>query len=300
LPAREGVRALKRAATGADSTAMPLLARTVAAACLAAGLLGPASAEIYRWTDAAGRVHFTQDLSQVPASARAEAERSARPEAPRSAPPASAAAPSALPHVRGSAGRALQIPFEKQGNALIVYVRINDAVTAPFIVDTGASDVLVPAHLAGAAGIEIGRDTPHRTYQTANGLVDTPVVTLDSVQVGEARVENVPGSVSGAMSIGLLGGTFFNNFTFQIDPAANVITLFPNAHVRGGANQGEWRARYREINGLIAELDAHLAGELTDESRIRVLERRREELLAALEELDQEANRAGVPQAWRN
>ena len=32
------------------------------------------SAEIYRWTDAEGRVHFTQDLSQVPPAHRARAE----------------------------------------------------------------------------------------------------------------------------------------------------------------------------------------------------------------------------------
>ena len=40
------------------------------------------SAEIYRWTDAEGRVHFTQDLSQVPPDHRAQAEESAA--APRS------------------------------------------------------------------------------------------------------------------------------------------------------------------------------------------------------------------------
>jgi hypothetical protein len=101
------------------------------------------------------------------------------------------------------------------------------------------------------------------------------------------------------MTIGLLGGTFFNNFTFQIDPAANVITLMPNAHVRGGANQAEWRARYRELRGLIEELDAHLEGELTDPARVRVLNERREELAGALNALEDEANRADVPQAWR-
>ena len=35
------------------------------------------SAEIYRWTDAEGRVHFTQDLTQVPAVHRAKAEEGA-------------------------------------------------------------------------------------------------------------------------------------------------------------------------------------------------------------------------------
>jgi len=277
-------------------------ARIALATLLAAALPAAASAEIYRWTDAEGREHFTQDLSKVPGHARAEAERSARSETPRSsAPPAAAAYPAPRARNATRSGAVLQIPFEKQGNAMIVYARINDVISAPFIVDTGASDVLVPAHIAQAAGIHIGSDTPHQTYQTANGLVQTPIVTIDAVQVGEARVENLRGSVSNRMSIGLLGGTFFNNFTFQVDPAANVITLFPNAQVRGGTNREEWSARYRELRGLIAELDEHLSGaELTDEARVRVLERRRAELLAELDQLDQEANLAEVPQAWRS
>lgn len=277
-------------------------ARSALATLLIAALAAAAGAEIYRWTDAEGRVHFTQDLSQVPAHARADAERSARKETQRSSPPPAALAQrGAAPRNATRASGPLQIPFEKQGNAMIVYARINDAISAPFIVDTGASDVLVPAHIAQAAGIQIGSDTPHQTYQTANGLVQTPIVTIEAVQVGEARVENLKGSVSNRIPIGLLGGTFFNNFTFQVDPAANVITLFPNGQVRGGTSRDEWAARYRELRALIAELDAHLSGpELTDESRVRILEQRRAELEAALEELDAEANAAGVPQAWRN
>ena len=49
------------------------------------GILGlgvaSANAEIYRWTDADGRVHFTQDLSQVPPDQRAGAKEKA--DAPR-------------------------------------------------------------------------------------------------------------------------------------------------------------------------------------------------------------------------
>ena len=46
---------------------------------------GPAGAEIYRWTDADGRVHFTQDLSQVPARHRKDAEARAGQSSGRSA-----------------------------------------------------------------------------------------------------------------------------------------------------------------------------------------------------------------------
>lgn len=49
------------------------------AVLLALLLIGaPAGAEIYRWSDASGRVHFTQDLSQVPPSQRKQAEGGAK------------------------------------------------------------------------------------------------------------------------------------------------------------------------------------------------------------------------------
>lgn len=53
------------------------LTRWWLAAVFLLALAGPASAEIYRWTDAEGREHFTMDLHRVPAKHRAEAERRA-------------------------------------------------------------------------------------------------------------------------------------------------------------------------------------------------------------------------------
>jgi clan AA aspartic protease (TIGR02281 family) len=291
---------LKPGGAGADPLAMLPLARIAAAALLAVGPPSLARADIYRWTDAQGRPHFTQDLSQVPAEQRAESERSALEETPTSeaAPPAALARVTRAPRVR--AGRAIEVPFEKHGNAMLVYVRINDAVTAPFLVDTGASDVVVPGHVAHAAGIRVTRDTPRQSYQTANGMIDSPIVTLASVEVGDARVENLQGSLSDSMSVGLLGGTFFNNFTFQVDPAASVITLLPNAQMRGGANHREWRERFQALREEIAAIDAHTSGApLLDEARVRAFAQKRAALEAELEALDREATAAGVPQAWR-
>lgn len=268
---------------------------------LALALGAPASAEIYQWTDAEGRIHFTQDLSQVPPKLRNAAEASARKETPPAAPPAVAAAiGDGGPRVRTLLRGGIQIPFEKNGNTMVVYARINDRVTAPFLVDTGASDVLLPEHVARAAGITIGEDTPFAVYQTANGAVQQPIVTLDSIQVGDARVERVRGAVSGGMEIGLLGGTFFNNFTFQIDPGANLITLFPNASVASGANAEEWRARFRVLRDRLAKLESYLETELlTDEARVADLEQRHAALTGELAALEEEADRAEVPQAWR-
>lgn len=82
------------------------------AALLVLGLLigvfpaGPADAEIYRWTDASGREHFTTDLSTVPSAHRAAAQAGAgRPSdaninriqsTPRSEPDSGAASPASV------------------------------------------------------------------------------------------------------------------------------------------------------------------------------------------------------------
>jgi hypothetical protein len=158
----------------------------------------------------------------------------------------------------------------------------------------------VPSHVASAAGVHVTRDTPRQSYQTANGMIESPIVTLASIELGGARVENLRGSLSDSMPVGLLGGTFFNNFTMQIDPAANVLTLVPNAHVRGGANHAEWRGRFDELRRAIAAIDAHTEGApLLDEDRAGALAQKRAALAGELEALEQEANAAGVPQAWR-
>jgi clan AA aspartic protease (TIGR02281 family) len=278
---------------------MPRITPALAMLGLLLGWSAPLHGEIYHWTDAEGRLHFTQRLSDVPRSLRPAAQASARQERKLSAAPGGAAAIHA--RVRPGLRRGgIQVPFEKNGNTMVVYARINDLVTAPFLVDTGASDVLVPAHVARAAGIAIGADTPQAVYHTANGIVEQPVITLASVAIGEARVEEVRGSVSEGMQIGLLGGTFFNNFTFQVDPGANLITLFPNAEVASGANADEWRARFRVLRDRIAKIGSYLeTNQLTDEDRVEDLERRRAALEAELDALELEADRAEVPKAWR-
>lgn len=261
-----------------------------------------AGAEIYRWTDARGHVHFTEDLSQVPADQRTAAEEAARrrSRAPSRLQTYEQPARTSVPRAYGGAPRVLQIPFVKRGGAMLVQVRINDRVTAPFLVDTGASDVAIPSAVAARAGIRVGPDAPRALYQTANGVVSKPLVTLDSVEVGEARMEGVRGSISDSMEVGLLGGTFFNNFTFQVDPAAGVITLVRNDRVRSGLSERQWRERFRELRGQLGRVERYLSeNELTSRGRVAQLEQARDALAEELEMLEREADRADVPQTWR-
>jgi clan AA aspartic protease (TIGR02281 family) len=195
----------------------------------------------------------------------------------------------------------LRIPFEKRGDMMIVEVTLNDRVSAPFLVDTGASDVSIPAELAGRLGIQVGPDTPYRRYQTANGIVANPIITLDSVQAGEARLEQVSASISSTMGVGLLGGAFFNNFTFQVDPAASVIAVVLNDRVRAGRSQNEWRREFQRLRAELARLEQYIEeNHFTRESRVAGLEENRAELEDELRALEEEADRAEVPQAWRD
>ena len=263
-------------------------------------LAGGATADVYRWTDDAGNTHYAGKLSQVPPGKRAQAVDSTQPAAPSRYQVFEA--PADRPAANRSGGRegVLRIPYEQHGNAILVYARINDRVTAPFYVDTGAADVVVPAAVAARAGVSVDSDTPRETYSTANGMIRQAVVHLDTVEVGEARVENVRGSVSDTLPVGLLGTSFFNHFTLQIDPAARMLTLVENPNMRGGASASQWAERFRDLRTRKKRIDDYLAeNQLTDAARVKELETKRDQLAAQLESLEEEANRAEVPAAWR-
>jgi ABC-type phosphate transport system auxiliary subunit len=70
--------------------------------------------------------------------------------------------------------------------------------------------------------------------------------------------------------------------------------------MRGGASAAQWSERFRALRERQARLEAYLEdGTLTSEARASELAARRDELAAELEALEDEANRADVPAAWR-
>jgi clan AA aspartic protease (TIGR02281 family) len=66
-----------------------------------------------------------------------------------------------------------------------------------FIVDTGATDVVLPLSLARRLGLQL---YPGGSTQTANGVVETRITRLDSVDVGGIVVRDVRASVLDNMS----------------------------------------------------------------------------------------------------
>lgn len=83
-----------------------------------------------------------------------------------------------------------------------------------FLVDTGASDVNIPASVAGRLGLQRGAPFYART---ANGTITVYRTRLDSVQLGEIRLEDLNGSINPNMegdSI-LLGMEFLKRLDFS-------------------------------------------------------------------------------------
>jgi hypothetical protein len=121
------------------------------------------------------------------------------------------------------------------------------------------------------------------------------------VELAGARVEGLMATLNPTMSIGLLGGAFFNQFTYGVDPAANIITLERNhTAIAPSLSEDHWRRRFRKLRGSLEQLDSYLRDrEGLDEPRREELERKRVELEARLDALERDANRDRVPRAWR-
>jgi clan AA aspartic protease (TIGR02281 family) len=274
----------------------------------------PASSEIYRWTDAEGKMHFTQDLAQVPPRVRAAAKDAA--EAPKvdtlvqhyTPPPP----PARLSKVRmakhaATSSKTHRIQVQRAGPSMRVVVRINGELDVPFIIDTGATDVVLPLYAAKKLGLKIsGPGVRTAPRQTANGTIHAPVVMLDSVKLGTAEVNDVSGLALKNMSYGLLGLGFFNHFTYNIDSANGIVLLTENnlaeeGVLRGGKGKAEWRSEFFTANNRIEKVRLRI-----EEAPFgRVRERERFEAIHAesverLRLLEVEADDARVPFAWRD
>lgn len=110
----------------------------------------------------------------------------------------------------------ISVPRRPDGHFHLT-LAVND-VPVDFIVDTGATDVVLSDQDARRVGIDVDNLPFFGQAMTANGPVDTARITLESVELGAFRDENVRASVNGgALQISLLGMTYLSRFdTLQI------------------------------------------------------------------------------------
>ena len=90
----------------------------------------------------------------------------------------------------------------KQGHYIVSGTINHRAVE--FLLDTGATDVVIPAHLADQLKLQKGR--PQQAY-TANGTVTVYNTSVDELGIGDITLYNVSASINpGMKSPGILLG----------------------------------------------------------------------------------------------
>ena len=95
----------------------------------------------------------------------------------------------------------IDIPLRKQGGVLVVPVTINGTLTLNFVLDSGASDVSIPADVVMTL-MRTGTITPSdflgsQTYRLADGsTVPSQTFRIRSLKIGDSQLENVTGSVA--------------------------------------------------------------------------------------------------------
>lgn len=91
-----------------------------------------------------------------------------------------------------------------------------------FLVDTGASQISIPAGVADRLNLRRGRGYP---VQTANGEVIVFATQLDEVSIGPFTMNNVPAHVNPGMNgeMALLGMSFLRHF--ELKQSAGELTI---------------------------------------------------------------------------
>lgn len=135
------------------------------------------------------------------------------------------------------------ITFELEQNVIFVSATINGQGPFRFIFDTGASLTLIRPDTAERLGLIEESERPSGILSFLG--VGAKVVTLESISLGEAAVQNldvvsmavpqaeIPLQMAGIPYDGLLGYNFISRFVTTIDYGARTIRLVPSSYDPG-------------------------------------------------------------------
>ncbi|HEX3396371.1 MAG TPA: retroviral-like aspartic protease family protein [Steroidobacteraceae bacterium] len=124
-----------------------------------------------------------------------------------------------------------RIPLLKMSGGLIAPVIINHALKLNFIVDSGASDVSIPAEvfssLVRANTVTRADITGTRPYKNADGEVfQSQTFIIRSLKLGNIEAPNVQAKVSSSNAPPLLGQSFLKRFkSWSIDNSTQELIL---------------------------------------------------------------------------
>jgi len=125
----------------------------------------------------------------------------------------------------------LSVAMENANGVYQVPIRINDTITLDAILDSGASDVVIPADVVGtlirSKTISASDFLGEQTYVLADGSkVPSERFIIRSLKVGSKTLENVSASIASAKAQILLGQSFLGRFrSWSIDNTQHALIL---------------------------------------------------------------------------
>ncbi|HRX86246.1 MAG TPA: TIGR02281 family clan AA aspartic protease [Phycisphaerae bacterium] len=122
--------------------------------------------------------------------------------------------------------RSEEIKLREDHGVFWIDVTLNGTARVEMVFDTGASLISLPQDVAERAKIEITDADPVIQMRVADGrAVEGRLVFLKEVQVGEFTVQNVEAVISPGDAPPLLGGSFLQNFSIDLNHAAGTLRL---------------------------------------------------------------------------
>lgn len=117
----------------------------------------------------------------------------------------------------------LRVPRARDGH---FYLRIElDGTPVTFMVDTGATDIVLGRRTAERLGIDVASLPFYGTAQTANGVVRTAPITIDEMRLGPFVDRKVKAWVTdGEMDGALLGMAYLRRFA-RVELRGDVLIL---------------------------------------------------------------------------
>jgi predicted aspartyl protease len=126
---------------------------------------------------------------------------------------------------------AASVPMQREKGVYVVPVLINDTITLNFVVDSGASDVSIPADvvmtLMRTGTLKATDFQGEKKYKLADGsMVPSQTFRIRSLKIGSKIVESVTGSITSEKGGPLLGQSFLGRFkSWSVDNTKNALVL---------------------------------------------------------------------------
>jgi predicted aspartyl protease len=213
-------------------------------------------------------------------AAKAKAEREAKLAAAKAAkegktppppPPVASVEPAPKPAVPTENLHETAVDLERKGSSYYVGARLNGTVDVSYLYDTGASLTTVDKSTLDKLGVQIPANAATIRTSTANGVVEVPLVVLETIDVGGARVTggftvSQCEPCADGRKIGLLGLNFSRRYLVTLDEPSKKLRLVPRVDALDHRFDVEPFLQYQGVKGSMRSGGFYVTGTVYNRS----------------------------------